>query len=94
MLQVSDSALSIYCIVDSGMLLNNTEHIVTFPWQHFYIPCLISYSVDSDMYLKNEENSLLHFHGNSCYTNVPHRYIICKVPVFLYFLWLFPCGGN
>jgi len=35
-LQVCDSAFNIYYIVDSGMLLNNTEYIVAFPWHHFY----------------------------------------------------------
>jgi len=35
LLQVCDIAFSIYYIVDSGMSLSNTEHIVAFPWQHF-----------------------------------------------------------
>jgi len=34
-LQVCDGAFNIYYIVDNGMLLNNTEYIVVFPWQHF-----------------------------------------------------------
>jgi hypothetical protein len=35
LLYVCDNAFNIYYIVDSDMLLNNTEHIVWFAWQHF-----------------------------------------------------------